>query len=519
MLSSDQNVSIPSDRFPSDDGIDHRRSQIIQELGLLTSESVPIFDEATQTAAHFLKATICVLGITDRDRQWFRSAVGLSRIGLMNDLALSRQIPRDASFCSQVVERVQVLSIEDTTTQPEFQNTILARQYGIRAYLGVPLLTSNRDCVGALAIMDLSPRRFTDQEIAFLEIIARWCMSEFERNRLVRDRSSADSPRLNDVSNLVASVSPTTAKSTIQPASAIPILKASLVAQMAQELTTPLTSIIGMTSVLTREIYGPLTPKQKEYMGIVHHSSQYMHALVNEIAELGDLKEQSKELDVSSVDVEMLCQQSLATLEHASRRREQTIRLTVEPKLRLWLLDKNKVRQMLYHLVFRVIQSSNPGSTIRVHVSRKEGQLNLSIWTSHPWLGEGLPQAEVYTSRSALSQTLPIEDDVFLSMTRDCNSVGHEWPMPSESFTAQDYVPASLGTHSGASLGDRPDNPSANHNQLSEDKRLNLGLLLSRQLAELQGGSISLQGSLESGYRYVVTLPQINAATEPREIA
>jgi signal transduction histidine kinase len=36
----------------------------------------------------------------------------------------------------------------------------------------------------------------------------------------------------------------------------------------------------------------------------------------------------------------------------------------------------------------------------------------------------------------------------------------------------------------------------------------NLGMLLSRQLAEMHGGQITVQGSPESGYRYLISLPQ-----------
>jgi signal transduction histidine kinase len=42
-------------------------------------------------------------------------------------------------------------------------------------------------------------------------------------------------------------------------------IKVKLLNHLAQELLTPLTSVLGMASVLNQEIYGPLTSKQKEY--------------------------------------------------------------------------------------------------------------------------------------------------------------------------------------------------------------------------------------------------------------
>jgi hypothetical protein len=46
--------------------------------------------------------------------------------------------------------------------------------------------------------------------------------------------------------------------------------------------------------------------------------------------------------------------------------------------------------------------------------------------------------------------------------------------------------------------------------------RESLGLLLSCQLAEFHKGQISIQGSIESGYRYVLSLP-IQATTTETE--
>lgn len=53
------------------------------------------------------------------------------------------------------------------------------------------------------------------------------------------------------------------------------------------------------------------------------------------------------------------------------------------------------------------------------------------------------------------------------------------------------------------------------HNHLSRES---LGLLLSCQLAELHGGHISIQGSAESGYRYVLSLP-LQAASSSENIS
>lgn len=182
MLSPDIRLSCRLDHEPGSEP-EQQRLQALLELGLLEPESFPVFEEATQTAAHCLDAPICILGVLDRDRHLFKSAVGLSRIGLMNSLATSRQLPRLESFCTHVVDSRQVLAIPDTLANPAFADSLLVQSYGIRSYLGVPLFTSMGYCVGTLAIMELGPRTFTTKDIELLQLTARWSMSEFERDR------------------------------------------------------------------------------------------------------------------------------------------------------------------------------------------------------------------------------------------------------------------------------------------------------------------------------------------------
>jgi len=508
---------------------EQRRISVIHKLGLLGPESIPVFDEAAQTAAHFLDAPICILSVIDRDRQHFKAAIGLSRIGLMNELAVSRQMLRAGSFCNSVVEQLQILAIEDATQQLEFQTNLLLTRYGIRAYLGVPVITSEGDCIGTLAVMEMAPRTFTQKDMAFLELIARWSISEFERNWVLTTSSQESFNGSSESNHPLNSPRPISQDREIDSVD-IGVVKANLIAQMSQELHTPLTSIIGMTSVLTRGIYGSLTDKQKEYMEIVHHSSQYMHSLVNEIVELGNLNEAQHELDLSSVDVEMLCQQALTTLEQASRRREQKLHLTVEPGQRVWLLDKNKVRQLLYHIVFRVIQSSNASSTVRVHVSRKEDQLNISIWTSHPWLGEGLPHTEVYASAQDTSRLLVqgkaerLSPSIHPKRRERRQESSHRNSLASLHYGFTDDIPENKlsylsANHSSTNYSSK-NQASTGIEETSESiipddienrdqARQNLGLLLSQKLANLHGGSISIQGTVEAGYRYVIVLPQL----------
>lgn len=461
---------------------EQQRMSAVTELGLLQTESVPVFEEATQTIAQALEIPICLLSLMETDRQRFKSAVGLSTLGLMNTLATSRQLPRLDSFCTYVVDSHQTLMIEDTLAHPAFANSLLVYQYGIRTYLGVPLITSTGFCIGTLAVLDIAPRSFSSRDIAFLQLMARWSMSEFEQQRSCALSKVAAAPES----------TPTEVPNPICLPS-IDQTRVDLLGHLTQELRTPLTSVMGMASVLIREIYGPLTSKQKEYLNIIHNSGQYLLSLMNEIVQLSEMKDDQQNLNLSSVDIEMLCQQAISSLEQAAQRREQQIRLTVEPGRRIWLIDKDKVRQMLYHLMFGVIQTSTAGSIIRLHVSRRESNLNLSIWVSHPWLGEGLPYSEIYTSAALVGTA--------------SNGMKQE-------EIANQYLQSTVGLIDEAYSVVNASASSREEIMPSEPFRKNLGLLMSQQLAEFHGGKITMQGAPESGYRYVIILPRLAEPVE-----
>ena len=279
-------------------------------------------------------------------------------------------------------------------------------------------------------------------------------------------------------------------------------IKVKLLNHLAQELLTPLTSVLGMASVLNQEIYGPLTSKQKEYIDVIQNSSQSLRALVEEIVGLAELDESAFTLKRTAVDIESLCQQVVTTLSPAASRREQEINLSMGPGPRIWLADKDKAQQMLHHLIFSIIQSAGAGSVIRVHLSRKEDGINIGVWVFHPWLGESLPHAKLYsdylqkvgadsgarshsqTSQLGLEPQIPIETEVSQRLRLAFSELAALIAQ-----NAADTAPVLAGY--GA--------------------RERLGLLLCCQLVEIQGGQLSIQGTPESGYRYVLWLPFTNA--------
>lgn len=466
---------------------EQQRLHAIANLGLLGSDSVPVFEEATQTGASFLEMPICILGLMESDNQRFKASVGLSRLGLMNPLAVSRQLARNESFCRHVVDSQQVLAIEDACAQAEFASSLLVQRYGIRAYLGVPLMTSDRQCLGTLAVMGFQPHKFTQKEIGFLELTARWCMSELERQQ-----TRPEQPK------------PAIASPSLPESRSVVMLRADLLTQLTQELRTPLTSVMGMTSVLTREIYGPLTSKQKEYLTIIHHSGQHLLSLVNEILELSELQDSDTALALASSDIEMVCQQAISSLEPLAQRRSQSMRLSIEPGCRLWLLDKAKVKQMLYYLMFSVMQSSSAGSTVHLHASRREDHLTLTVWKSHRWLDE-------------LNPVMPNRQSSRLPVGSETTGLIEFNDSPDSTIAAvadPDYILSSAEPTSALPCAQLP--PETESTRAMTGDCAAGSILLCDQLVRMHYGRLTTQGTR---HRYVISLPRLPEMPESVEQA
>ncbi len=475
---------------------DQHRTQALIAFNLLGTEAVSIFDEATQTVSRLLAMPICMLSVVDDKVQHLKSVVGLSSLGLMNQLAATRSISRQESFCTHVIDSGKTVALENTATYSAFSQSLLIHQYGIQSYLGVPLFTTEGCCIGTLAVMDLLPHKFTQQEVICLELTARWCMSEFEKQHMHSKLQQGTHPL--QAHSLLGEAQGVLDQDSLL--SKINQVRFDLIVQLTQDLRNPLISITGMANMLSREIYGPLSEKQQEYAKIVLSSSQQLLAMVDEVVEVGDLEEGDYRLAIATVDIEMIAQQAIASLSNLAQQQELQIKLTIEPGSRIWNLDKRVVKQLIYHLIFSIIKMSTAGSTIRLHVSRKETSISLALWVSNPWLGEDLPQAVIaWEQRSALTS---LKTDPKASLSRQLASVT-TYP------AIENATPANFSTQSTQSESEEVFAALATAQKV-DASRQELGLLLSRHLTEIHGGKAIVQGSATSGHRYIITLPSLD---------
>jgi GAF domain-containing protein len=158
------------------------RLAALQRLGVLDTPAEASFDRLTRMACRLLRAPIGLVSLVDRDRQFFKSCVGLPE-----PIASERQTPISHSFCKHVVESGKPLIVEDARANPLVQKNPAIELLGISAYAGIPLRTSDGHVIGSFCVIDSRPRVWTYEDVETLQELATCVMHEVEGRKLLRD--------------------------------------------------------------------------------------------------------------------------------------------------------------------------------------------------------------------------------------------------------------------------------------------------------------------------------------------
>jgi GAF domain-containing protein len=157
------------------------RLSALQRLGLLDTPPEAAFDRLTRVACRVLRAPVSLVSLVDRERQFFKSCVGLPE-----PFASTRQTPISHSFCKHVVGTGKPLIVEDARTNPLVRLNPAVAEMGIVAYAGIPLVTSEGHTVGSFCVIDSRPRAWTFDDVEMLQELAGCVMHEIEGRRLLQ---------------------------------------------------------------------------------------------------------------------------------------------------------------------------------------------------------------------------------------------------------------------------------------------------------------------------------------------
>ncbi len=143
---------------------------------------VPVveFDRITAMASRALKAPIALLSeVNDREQRLW------SRIGLAAPWP-AKAIPLSHSICRRVAEKQEPVAVDNALKDTDLDHHPAVQEYGVGAYLGVPVQRPGAEAPAVLSVIDTSPRVWTDEDCRLLVDFG----TLIERELVSRDRGT-----------------------------------------------------------------------------------------------------------------------------------------------------------------------------------------------------------------------------------------------------------------------------------------------------------------------------------------
>ena len=147
------------------------RMEAVLRYDLLDTPPDGTFDRITAVAARVFEVPFAIVSVVDTDRIWFKSRHGVD----------VEQLGRDPGLCASAILHDEPWIVEDARADPRaLANPLVAGDFGMQFYAGVPLTTRDGFNLGTLCVMDVKPRTVTADEIATLEDLAAMVMRELD---------------------------------------------------------------------------------------------------------------------------------------------------------------------------------------------------------------------------------------------------------------------------------------------------------------------------------------------------
>jgi signal transduction histidine kinase len=147
--------------------------------------------------------------------------------------------------------------------------------------------------------------------------------------------------------------------------------KSEFLAIMSHELRTPLNAVLGYSELMELGISGPVNDKMREQIGRIRMSGIHLLGLVNDILDLA--KVEAGRLQVNSgpasADGTVAAAIALIQPQAAARGLELTVPPASDPAP-IYRGDEERVRQILVNLLSNAVKFTSPGGSITLEIAR-----------------------------------------------------------------------------------------------------------------------------------------------------
>jgi signal transduction histidine kinase/CheY-like chemotaxis protein len=256
---------------------------------------------------------------------------------------------------------------ENLRMETRFDVTETLRKYHVSSTISVKIAAGEQP-MGVLAAFSRSPRKFTQDNIYFLQSVANVLTAAISRQRAE------------------ASV-----RSSSEQAEKANRAKSEFLSRMSHELRTPLNAILGFTQLLELE---KSTPSQMESIEHISRAGRHLLSLINEVLDIARLEAGRLALHNEAIPVVAFLHDTVELIRPLAHRHNIQLcmeRLAEAPNWHV-LGDRQRLKQVLLNLLSNAVKYNRPNGSIRVHVRESLGRrLRISVTDT----GFGIPADKI----------------------------------------------------------------------------------------------------------------------------
>ncbi len=154
-------------------------------------------------------------------------------------------------------------------------------------------------------------------------------------------------------------------------------LKSMFIASMSHELRTPLNSVIGFSSVMLKGIPGPLNDEQRKQLTLVKKSANHLLDLINEIIDISKVEAGRIDIVAMEFNLSNIITEIRDTFKVAVQEQRNNLILHM-PNIFTIKSDEQRIKQILVNLVGNAVKFTENGEIV-IKLEKSNGTALVSI--------------------------------------------------------------------------------------------------------------------------------------------
>jgi signal transduction histidine kinase len=337
------------------------------------------------------------------------------------------------------------------------EHRALLRELGARSFLMVPMSARGKT-LGAITFVSGDRRQYDEDDLLLAEDLGRRCAMALDNARLYA--ASQEALWATEMAREAATFTALRAEELLgeanlarHEAEEADSAKSAFLGTISHEFRTPLTAIQGFTDLLADEVSGPVNDKQRQDLARIRAASDHLLTLIDEILTFARQQAGHSELRLREVDLAAMVRESAALVEPLAAAKGLRFALELPEGSVPFRTEAGKIRLILLNLAANAVKFTAAGE-VRLELEKDGDGVLLRVGDT----GMGIPAEHAEHVFSAFWQ-----------------------------------VDQSSGRLGGTGLG----------------------LAVTRQLATLLGGEVTLRSEPGAGSEFTVRLPLLAPSPRP----